>query len=162
MASTTPVSELVDSPGPELHTTTISGFTGIRQGQDDDFHDASEGGFDPWKLWSESWYTATPYQEDEQWTQSTTELLPDYLQGWYLLHDAGLDSHEKNMIQTAVGNTFSTTRISQELRAQWPKDELMKRDQAHKHSSFWNQDDISEGESSMQEPQTTATALMNE
>ncbi|CAK9067210.1 unnamed protein product [Durusdinium trenchii] len=126
------------------------------QGQDDDFHDASEGGFDPWKLWSESWYTATPYQEDEQWTQSTTELLPDYLQGWYLLHDAGLDSHEKNMIQTAVGNTFSTTRISQELRAQWPKDELMKRDQAHKHSSFWNQDDISEGESSMQEPQTTA------
>ena len=66
------------------------------------------------------------------------------------------------MIQTAVGNTFSTTRISQELRAQWPEDELMKRDQAHKHSSFWNQGDISEDETSMAEPPTTATALMSE
>ena len=155
-------------PSAASHASAAEGPQGQ---EDDDFHDASEGGFDPWRqyswqgnsdTWSESWHTAAPYQEDEHWTQSATELLPDYLQGWYLLHDAGLDSHEKNMIQTAVGNTFSTTRISQELRAQWPEDELMKRDQAHKHSSFWNQGDISEDETSMAEPPTTATALMSE
>ena len=89
-------------------------------------YDASEGGFDPWRnygwhqssdAWSNSWRTAQPYEEDEPWTQQTTELLPDYLQGWYLLHDAGLDSHERNLIQTAVGSDFSTIRIAQELRA---------------------------------------------
>lgn len=93
---------------------------------DEAFYDASEGGFDPWRnygwhqssdAWSNSWRTAQPYEEDEPWTQQTTELLPDYLQGWYLLHDAGLDSHERNLIQTAVGSDFSTIRIAQELRA---------------------------------------------
>lgn len=76
--------------------------------------------------------------EDEHWKLHTDELLPEFLQGWYLLVDSGLEAHERNMIQTAVLEDFSVQRISQELRRQWPDDELKKRDQSTKGSSFWN------------------------
>ena len=46
------------------------------------------------------------------------KLLPDYVQGWYLLHDSGLTSHEKNSVQTALQGDFSMARVAQELRSQ--------------------------------------------
>lgn len=53
---------------------------------------------------SSQWHS---YDEDETWTTAAEgELLPDFLQGWYLLADSGLDSQEKNMIQTAVNGNF--------------------------------------------------------
>ena len=40
--------------------------------------------------------------EDEHWKRDGQELLPDFLQGWYLLQDASLDGNERNMVQTAL------------------------------------------------------------
>ena len=51
-------------------------------------------------------------------TPWTSELLPDYVQGWYLLQDAGLTSHERNVVQTAIQGDFSMARVAQELRSQ--------------------------------------------
>ncbi len=108
------------------------------------------------------WGTARPYEEDEDedWTGSSTELLPDFLQGWYLLADAGLTSYEKNLIQTAVAGDFSLMRIAQELRSQWTEEELQKRDQNQKQSGFW-QDEVSE-EDDEGAPKASASALISE
>ena len=108
------------------------------------------------------WGTARPYgeDEDEDWTNSFTELLPDFLQGWYLLADAGLTSYEKNLIQTAVAGDFSLMRIAQELRSQWTEEDLHKRDQNQKQSGFW-QDDVSDSDNE-ETPLTSASALISE
>ena len=38
------------------------------------------------------------------------------MQGWFLLHDSGLDTNERNMIMAAIKDDFSVTRVAQELR----------------------------------------------
>ena len=68
------------------------------------------------------------------------ELLPDFIQGWYLLNDASLDTQERNMILAAVKEDFSLQRIAQELRAQWSDDDLRRRDQAGRGSGWWVDD----------------------
>ena len=108
--------------------------------------------------WGSS-YTRSYHPEDEDWTLQTPELLPDFLQGWYLLADSGLTSQEKNMIQTAVAGDFSLLRIAQELRTQWPEDDLVQRDSNQKHSGFWHDDAFSDDD----EPNhMSANALVNE
>jgi hypothetical protein len=105
-----------------------------------------------------SWhYSASRHatSEDEPWKLHTEELLPEFLQGWYLLADAGLDSTEKNMIQTALQDDYTVQRVSRELRLQWPDDDLKRRDQQSKFAGFWNEDyeladgDIDEKEKAM-------------
>lgn len=92
--------------------------------------------------WSDTWWPShAGGSEEAGWTRSSPELLPEFLQGWYLLMDAGLDGHERNMIQTAVNGDFSNQRIAQELRAQWPDEELKRRDQAGRHASYWSHGD---------------------
>ena len=76
--------------------------------------------------------------EDEPWKLHTEELLPEFLQGWYLLADAGLEPAEKNLIQTAIQDDFSVERVAKELRQQWPDHDLKLRDQQAKYSNFWN------------------------
>ena len=72
--------------------------------------------------WGTSYYD-TYVNEDEDWSVNAPELLPDFLQGWYLLADSNLTTQEKNLIQTAVAGDFGLMRIAQELRSQWPEDE---------------------------------------
>ena len=76
--------------------------------------------------------------EDEHWKREGHELLPDFLQGWYLLQDASLDGNERNMVQTALQGDFSLHRVAQELRVQWPEDELRRRDQGNRAGAHWN------------------------
>ena len=79
--------------------------------------------------------------DDEPWKLHTAELLPEFLQGWYLMIDAGLDSTARNMIQTALKDDYSVLRVSQELRQQWPDDDLKKFDQQNRGSAYM-QDEI--------------------
>ena len=75
------------------------------------------------------------------------ELLPDFIQGWYLLNDASLDTQERNMVLAAVKEDFSLQRIAQELRAQWSDDDLRRRDQAGRGSGWWmDEADVAEEE----------------
>ena len=91
-----------------------------------------------WRGWqgSSSWGTST----NADWVEQTQELLPEFLQGWYLLADANLESHERNMIQTAVRNNYTLDRIAQELRSQWPEEDLQRRDNQHRQSGYWQED----------------------
>jgi len=57
--------------------------------------------------------------------------------------DANLTSAERNLVQTAVQGNFGSERIAQELRTQWPEEDLKDHDQGLKQSSYW-QDDIEE------------------
>ena len=112
---------------------------------------------------SGGWSSAYNPYEDEEWKVATDELLPEFLQGWYLMMDAGLELSERNMIQTAVREDFSVQRISQELRRQWPDEELKRRDQAAKFSGFWHDDILSvEEEPEWEGEEFTAEGLTEE
>lgn len=119
--------------------------------QEEDLREVNSGdeGWDQqrdwWDGWSDwrggPWSSYSNYASDNaDWVENTDELLPDFLQGWYLLADANLDTQERNLIQTAVAGDFSLERIAQELRSQFPEMDLMHRDQQHKPSSFWQED----------------------
>ena len=114
-------------------------MNGQRQEREESYESLPE---DSWQPRHSSWGTNSSTsgwnntQEDEEWLQTSPELLPDFLQGWYLLMDSGLDSQERNMVQTAVRGNFSLQKIAHELRAQWPEDELKRRDQQLKQNSF--------------------------
>lgn len=60
---------------------------------------------------------------------ASTELLPPFIQGWYLLADANLDHAERNIVLTAIAGDFSPQRVGQELRNQFPEGEIRRRDQ---------------------------------
>ncbi|CAE7837991.1 RE2 [Symbiodinium sp. CCMP2592] len=99
-----------------------------------------------WSGWSEWDWRST-------WKPPTTsvlpELLPDFVQGWILLHDANLDQQERNLIQTAAGDNYSVASISQALRAQFPEGELRRRDQGRRHQGLlgdWEGDEGENGE----------------
>lgn len=107
---------------------------------------------DAWSGWqSDPWSRSTwrDYPEEAPWHAQAPELLPDMIQGWYLLNDAGLDPGEKNMILAAIKQDFSFSRISQELRHQWPDEDLRRRDQNGRHSSWMADMDPSSDEEAM-------------
>ncbi|CAE7455783.1 RE1 [Symbiodinium sp. CCMP2592] len=131
---------------------------------------------DPWRWWqpSQSWWTTSSWWTpgyggygsswygtgDWEWSppswQTTSEaprppipdLLPDFVQGWYLLQDSGLDAGEKNMIMAALGGNFALQRVAQELRNQWSGQEAhRRRESANRQSGYWGdgpQDDLEE------------------
>eukprot|EP00435_Cladocopium_sp_Y103_P055044 s512_g18.t1 len=111
---------------------------------DDEYHSGVDeppqaGGEDPWANYDRSGQSRanSTVLEDEPWTRDGQELLPDFLQGWYLLQDASLDGNERNMVQTALQGDFSLHRVAQELRVQWPEDELRRRDQGQRQAAHW-------------------------
>ncbi|CAE7812497.1 unnamed protein product [Symbiodinium sp. CCMP2456] len=61
-------------------------------------------------------------------TQRAVEVLPAFIQGWYLLMDANLDHGERNLVVTALNGNFSPQRVGQELRNQFPEGETRRRD----------------------------------
>ena len=121
---------------------------------------AADPGRHAWRPWhSYSWYSWT-YEDDwyymwnrNAWTPSENgdrqgpdlvELLPDYVQGWYLLHDANLDVSERNIIQTALRGDYSLQRVAQELRSQWPEAELRRRDHGNRQGGYFGVEDEEE------------------
>ncbi|CAE7335331.1 unnamed protein product [Symbiodinium microadriaticum] len=97
-------------------------------------------GQDSWGYQSWSWHPTTWQSSPGAWgkpkPEKPVEILPDYVQGWLLLVDAGLDIQERNAVQTALRGEFSVDRVATELRAQWPDAELQRRDRNRKHHTF--------------------------
>jgi len=58
--------------------------------------------------------------------------------------DANLTSSERNLVQTAVQGSFGNVRIAQELRTQWPEEDLKDHDQGLNQSSYWQDDTAAE------------------
>ena len=69
-------------------------------------------------------------------TSESPELLPPFLQGWFLLQDSGLDIHERKSIQTALRGDYDLQKVAAEMRAQWPETELQRRDRQGRQSSY--------------------------
>ena len=135
----------------DWYTPSVSGGQPSDTGNDEHFHEAEEqpseaGGGDPWATASgghqdyDSWWTASGWSDGwHSWRWSSWEygsdarestevdLLPDLIQGWYLLCDAGLDTGERNMILASIKQDFSFHRVAQELRNQWSDEDLKRR-----------------------------------
>eukprot|EP00435_Cladocopium_sp_Y103_P052268 s1300_g16.t1 len=159
-------------------TVTASGAS--QQGnQEEEFQEAeeTESNFDPWAQassqnrhdwwsqgWQQPWWDRDWYDHgDDQadWTREVPEILPDMIQGWYLLSDAGLDTGERNMILASIKQDFSFDRVAQELRNQWSDEDLRRRDQAGRHSSWWMDDDDQQSDE-LDDLAMTATEDLNE
>ena len=102
----------------------------------------SYGWTSPWG-WHGGWggsYNWSLWRPKEEERTPLLELLPDVVQGWYLLNDANLDTHERLVIQTALQGGFSQARVAQELRSQWPENEVKRRDGHKKQHSYMGED----------------------
>ena len=136
--------------------------------------DHEEQADDPWSQWNSWWqkkdWHSWSWQTSsrEQWQPSTTyepeepygtnnELLPSFVQGWFLLQDAGLDPNERNMILAALRNDFSVNRVAQELRNQWTDEDVKRRDQGGR-ASAWSVDLEDEDEDLEATPDLAALA----
>ncbi|CAE7255588.1 unnamed protein product, partial [Symbiodinium microadriaticum] len=75
-----------------------------------------------------SWSTTSADNRSESSELGSLELLPAFIQGWYLLTDSNLDHSERNLVVTALNGNFSPQRVGQELRNQFPEGETRRRD----------------------------------
>ena len=104
---------------------------------------------DPWAQWAdwEAWRNRRWWQEATWWnygssagqwsqapdstewsTRDLPEILPDYIQGWYLFVDSGLDVMERNVLQAELRGDFSVRAVEEVLRKHWSDHDLRKRD----------------------------------
>ena len=56
------------------------------------------------------------------------EILPDFVQGWCLFMDAGLDVMERNVLHAELKGTFGVREVEQVLRKHRSDHDLKKRD----------------------------------
>ena len=82
-----------------------------------------------WSSWSWGSYRWDSYPSYSSWDwrqraeqpaamEEQVEILPEFVQAWYLLADAGLTTYERNLIHTAVAGDYTLARVSHELRTQ--------------------------------------------
>ena len=135
-----------DVPDPEADDAAVSAATQ----ETTDTARWSTGQEWTWQPWStyNSWnWNWSGYDSSRRWGNSswgsnsdvateTMALLPEWVQGWYLLQDANLNTQEKNVIITALKGDYAVEREAQELRTQWPEAELKRRDQSYRATSF--------------------------
>ena len=109
---------------------------------------------DQWRSWDWNWTTS--WQGQSSWSYSTggtyetrassllPELVPEFVQAWYLLQDAGLEQNEKNLVLTAIKGEMDLQKMAQELRTQFPEVELRRRDQQRRHHGYWGHTEADE------------------
>ena len=91
--------------------------------------------------WQPSHY-ASSYGSERSWSKypepadAPAEILPDVIQGWFLLFDSGLNSTERNLIHTAVQGNYNLQNVARELRAQWDEHNLRQRDGHRTHAGY--------------------------
>ena len=88
-----------------------------------------------WGRWSYPYGYGSWGRSKPEATEPKAELLPSFVQGWYLLQDANLSQTERNMVQTALGGCYDVDRVAQELRNQWSDHEVKHRDQG-RHTGY--------------------------
>ena len=122
-------------------TTTASS----EQRSNHDWWSPSWGAWNSWS-WNAGWSGSYGAWGGHSYGSSSTssydserreqELLATFIQGWYLLTDASLDSHERNLVVTALGGNFSPAKVAQELRNQFPETEVKRRDHSRRYQSY--------------------------
>jgi len=56
------------------------------------------------------------------------EILPDFIQGWYLFMGSGLDVMERNVLHAELRGDFGVRAVEEVLRKHWTDADLRKRD----------------------------------
>ncbi|CAE7440536.1 unnamed protein product [Symbiodinium pilosum] len=120
-------------------------------------HWSSWSGYGNWE-WKSGHSGAAPPRDLQM---QNTDLLPPFIQGWYLLADAGLDHNEKNLVMTALGGDFNPQRVAQELRNQFPDGEVRRRDQTRRYQSYMGEF-LDESEDDLDISGNTSEALIEE
>ena len=109
------------------------------------------GGWDSWAWYrsSNSWGWYSQYSWNWQYPEwqstdsymgheinSLPELVPEFVQAWLLLQDAGLEPQEKDTVLVATHGDMTLQRVAQELRNQFADGDLKKRDTARKYQGY--------------------------
>ncbi|CAE7437247.1 unnamed protein product [Symbiodinium sp. CCMP2456] len=110
-----------------------------------------------WGGWSYPYGGHNWWQPRPEAAVTKAELLPSFVQGWYLLQDANLSQTERNMVQTALGGCYDVDRVVQELRNQWSDHEVKHRDQG-RHTGYLGE---AMGESDGHEEEDAGEAWMS-
>ena len=83
------------------------------------------------------------WRAEGTWTGRSTsaeqlpELLPDFIQGWLLLQDAGLDNQERGIVMNATGEDYSVEAIAHAMRSLFTDGDMKKRDSNRRQHGFW-------------------------
>lgn len=76
--------------------------------------------------------------ETTEWLRrDLPEIIPDYVQGWFLLMDAGLDTMERNVLHADLKGDFGVRAVEDALRKHWTEADLKRRD-SEKGRQFGN------------------------
>ena len=88
---------------------------------------SSYEGYSDWQWGSES---HDPWQSDtSEWSrEQLPEILPDFVQGWLLFMDSGLDVMERNVLHAELKGSFGVREVEEVLRKHWSDPDLKKRD----------------------------------
>ena len=63
-------------------------------------------------------------------TAEADRFLPDFVVAWMLLQRSNLDGAERATIISSLKNQFTTEKVTEALRLNWPDDDLKRRDQS--------------------------------
>ena len=87
-----------------------------------------------------SWQQSQPWGGQGYYTENPSgvlpELVPEFVQAWLLLQDAGLEALEKNTVIVATQGEMTLQRVAQELRNQFADVDLKKRDASRKYQGY--------------------------
>ncbi|CAK8994705.1 CCHC-type domain-containing protein [Durusdinium trenchii] len=68
-------------------------------------------------------------QDTSEWSRhQLPEILPDFIQGWYLFMDSGLDVMERNVLHAELRGEFGVRVVEEVLRKHWSDSDIRKRD----------------------------------
>jgi hypothetical protein len=70
------------------------------------------------------------YGVSSQASAEADKFLPDFVVAWMLLQRSNLDGAERATIISSLKNEFTTSRVTEALRLNWPEDDLKRRDQS--------------------------------
>ena len=101
----------------------------------------SYGNWDWWSSpsWQRSDWSSWEYPSVQE---SYPELVPEFVQAWLLLTDAGLEASERNLILTAIQGDLTLARVAQELRNHFPESELRKKEPGRKHQGYLGEQEM--------------------
>lgn len=75
------------------------------------------------------WHSSEVTYDTTEWGRGQLpEIVPAFVQGWYLFIDSGLDVMERNVLQAELRGDFGVQVVEDVLRKHWPDSELKKRD----------------------------------
>eukprot|EP00435_Cladocopium_sp_Y103_P049558 s102_g15.t1 len=112
--------------------SSATGPATSQQSQQTDWWYNSGYRYGHWWDWNDDWHRRAAHSaaDTTEWSKSSLpEIIPDFIQGWYLFVDSGLDVMERNVLQAELRGDFSVRAVEEVLRKHWGDHDLKKRDQ---------------------------------